>query len=102
MPQKAQTLKPFFEVSHKVQLKPSRILPVSSPFDGAYATITRIQLHPDPSFFEEPEDWYRGPHWVTFWIILDDFPGLDDAVKHMEIPFRYNELRSLVPRMGKQ
>ena len=102
MAHKAQERGPFFEVGHKVQLKPSWSLPGSNAFEGAYATITRIQLHPDPNSFPDPEDWYRGPHWVRFWVKLDDFPGLDEHVKHMEHSFRYRELRPLPPRMTTQ
>ena len=103
MQQKAQEQRrPFFEVGHKVQLKPGWSLLGRNTFEGAHATITRIQLCPDPNFFEDPEDWHRGPHWVKFWVKLDDFPGLDDHVKQMEIPFRYRELQPLPPRMTVQ
>jgi len=102
MSQKAQERRPFFEVGHKVQLKPSWSLLGSNSFEGAHATITRIQLYPDPNIFQDPEDWHRGPHWVRFWVKLDDFPGLDEQVKYMELPFRYRELRPLPPRMTAQ
>ncbi len=92
---KTQTRRPFFEVGDKVQLKPRWGLLGSSCFEGRSATITRIQFCPDPLMFENPEDWHQGPHWVHFWVKLDDFPGLDDHVKQMEIPFRYRELRAL-------
>ncbi len=102
MSQEAQKRRPFFEVGHKVQLKPSWSLIGSSSFEGVHATITRIQLYPDPNFFQDPEDWHRGPHWIRFLVKLDDFPSLDEHVKHMEIPFRYRELRPLPPRMTAQ
>src|SRR5712691_3304037 len=95
MSQTAQERTPFFEVGNKVQLKPRWSLLSRSPFEGASATITRIQFCPDPNIFEDPEDWHRGPHWIQFGVKLDDFPGLDDHVKQMEIPFRFRELRVL-------
>lgn len=95
MRQNTQVSRPFFEVGHKVQLKPRWGLLRHSCFDGQVATITRIQLCPDPKFFENSEEWRRGPHWVKFWVQLEDFPGLDEHVKHMEIPFRYRDLRRL-------
>ncbi len=95
MPQTAQAQRPFFEVGHKVQLKPSWGLLDRSCFEGRHATITRVQPCPDPNIYEDPDDWYHGPHWFIFWVKLDDFPGLDESVKHMELPFRYRELRGL-------
>ncbi len=99
MSKKAPERRLFFEVGHKVQLKPSWSLPGSNTFEGAHATITRIQLYPDPNFFQDPEDWHRGPHWVRFWVKLDDSPGLDEHVKHMEFSFGYHDLQPLPPRM---
>ncbi len=102
MSQKAQERRLFFEVGHKVQLKPSWSLLGSNSLEGVHATIVRIQLYPDPNIFQDPEDWHRGPHWVRFWVKLDDFPGLDEHVKHMETPFGYYDLRPLPPRMTAQ
>jgi hypothetical protein len=99
MSRKVQTQSPFFEVGNKVQLKPKCSLLGRKTFEGLQATITRIEPRPSPDFLDlqTEEDWEWSPRQRTifFWVRLDDFPGLDDPVRPMEIPFRYRELRML-------
>jgi hypothetical protein len=106
MQRKTQQLRPYFCVGHNVQLRQDAVLPGRSSFDGACATIIRIEQRPDPGFLdiETQEDWeeFLRIRWVLFWVKLDDFPGLNDYCKQNEIVFRYHELRPLRPRIGTQ
>jgi hypothetical protein len=99
MSRKVQKQSPFFEVGNKVQLKPRWSLLGRNTFEGLQATITRIEPRPSPDFLDlqTEEDWelYRHHRTIFFWVKLDDFLGLDDPVRQMEIPFRYRELRVL-------
>src|SRR5712691_8342082 len=101
MSKKAQTLRHFFEVGHKVQLQPTTRLVGRSSFEGLHATITQIEMRPDPNFLDLPteEDWeqYRRYRSIFFWVKLDNFPTQDEALKHMGIPLHYHELRPLSP-----
>jgi len=82
--------KHFFEVDHRVQLRPKALyLSRKSCFSGLHATIKRIERRPDPNFYVDPNDWYRGPHWTLFWVEVDDHPECG------EIPFKYTDLRLL-------
>ena len=95
MPSRKHKQKTFFQVGHRVQLHPkSHILGVS--WDGQYATIRRIEQRPASDFFEDPDDWYDVPHQTLFWLNMDDYSELG------EIPFSFQELKPLQPKLSKQ
>lgn len=100
-----QQLRPYFDVGHKVQLRPEDRL-TGNYLRGLHGTIMRIEQRPDPNFLgiETQEDWeaFLRVRSVHFWVKLDDFPELHDFYKHNEIVLRYRELQPLSPRMTEQ
>ena len=105
--QNKQQAIPYFQVGHKVQLKPQDRILTGHYLDRLHATITRIrELDPCWSESLSLEEWqeFRSAspvNYWTIWIKLDDFPELHDYYKHNEIPVRYTELRPLQPKMSK-
>lgn len=110
MRRKQQRFRPYFEVSHKIQIQPDarphEFLSVSNYLKGLHGTIMRIEQRPDPNFFEieTQKEWqeFLRIRDVYFWVKLDDFPELHDYYKQNEVLFRYHNLRPLSPRMSKQ
>ena len=100
-----QQLRPYFDVGHKVQLRPEDRL-TGNYLGGLHGTIMRIEQRPNPNSFgiETQEDWeeFLRVRSVHFWVKLDDFPELPDLYKHNEIVLRYRELQPLSPRMTEQ
>ncbi len=78
MRRKTQRLRPYFDVGHKVQLRPEERL-TGKYLEGRHGTITRIEQLPDSNVLgiETQEDWeeFLRIRWVHFWVKLDDFPG---------------------------
>jgi len=105
-----QSLRPYFEIGHKVHLQPVPELhpfpQLASALKGYHATIMRIEQRPDPAFFdiETPEEWedFLRIRQVLFWVKLDDPTGLDDYYREHEYLCRYRELQPLSPRMTRQ
>jgi hypothetical protein len=105
MRRKMRQLRPYFDVGHKVQLRPEDRL-TGNYLRGLHGTITRIEQRPDPKFLgiETQEDWegFLRIRSVHFWVKLDNFPELPDFYKHNEIVLHYRELQPLSPRMTEQ
>jgi len=102
MQRTTQRLRPYFDVGHKVQLRPEDRL-TGNYLEGLHGTITQIKQLPDPKFFgiETQEDWeeFLRIRSIQFWVKLDDFPELHDHYKHNEIVLRYRELQPLPLRL---